>query len=295
MGKWIREYSHYPKFLPLCIYTDHGPMTLGIMKQELESGAPYQFYHSPSLVKKWKEITKKEAFVLYSPYIYCRKRLGISRSANAKGTIAFPAHSTVDIDDILDIEVYIKQLLMLPREFQPISVCLYYSDIKKNQHKIFQKYNIPVYTAGYYFDERFAERLYNILKNFKYATSNVAGSYLYYAVEMGIPFSIFGQKQKLFNKSDPNLDKGEFDPYKLSALHRKVHKMFSGLQTKITSEQKEFIEINLGLKDGVKPSQLRHILFKALFKWLFSFRVFSLVAKLLRKLVKVSLLQKQQD
>lgn len=285
-GKWIREYCGYPRFLPLCIYTDHGPPILDVpLRQEIESGAPYQFCHSPTLVQKWRKRLKKEASVLYSPFIFCRRKRNFYKSRIAEGTLAFPAHTTANIDDNSDMEVYIKQLLKLPKRFQPVSVCLYYDDIKKNKHKIFQKYKIPIYTAGYYFDERFTERFYEILKNFKYATSNTAGSYLYYAVEMGIPFSIYGQKQKYVNKNDSNLSTGEYDPYKLSAFYRRLDGMFRGLNTKVIPEQKDFVEVNLGLKDGLEPDGMKKILYKSFFIWLFSFRVF----KWLAKIVEVSM------
>jgi len=272
-GKWIREYCNYPWYLPLCIYTDHGPpMSDTPSKQELESGAPYLFFHSLALAKKWKEITKKEGFVLYSPFVYYRRKKNLHRSPNARGTLAFPAHTNINIEDQSDVGTYIKQLLKLPRKFQPVSVCLFYDDIKKGKHRIFQKYKIPIYTAGYYYNDRFTERFYDILKNFKYATSNKVGSYLYYAVEMGLPFSIYGQKQKYINKGDPNLSAGEYDSYKLSALYRRIHRMFNGLHTKISPEQKRFVEINLGLRDGISPPQMRNILYKSLFQWVFSSR-----------------------
>lgn len=287
-GKWIREYARFPKFLPLCIYTDHGPPVLGYpMKQEIDSDAPSLFTHSPGYAKKWKEITGKDCFILYSPFVFCREKLKINKLADARGTIAFPAHTTANTEDESDIEVYVKQLIKMPAKFQPVSVCLHYSDILKGADKVYRKYKIPIYTAGYYFDDRFSERFYDILKRFKYATSNLVGSYLYYAVEMGIPFSIYGQKQELINKSDPNLSHGEYDPYKMSSFYRKAFKLFRGLNINITPKQKNFVEINLGLRDAVGPSEMREILYKSLFEWMFSLRPVWLFGRILRKVLFV--------
>lgn len=285
-GKWIREYGHYPKLLPLCIYTDHGPPVLGYpLKQEVDSDAPSLFTHCPSYAKRWKEITGKDCYILYSPFVFCREQRKIDKLVDAMGTIAFPAHTTANTEDQSDTEVYAKQLLKLPAKFQPVSVCLHYSDILKGADKIYRKYKIPVYTAGYYFDDRFSERFYDILKRFKYATSNLVGSYLYYAVEMGIPFSIYGQKHELVNKSDPNLSPGEYDPYKMSSFYRRAFKLFSGLHTNITNQQKNFVEVNLGLRDAVGRSKMREILYKSLFEWTFSLRPIWLLGKVLRKIL----------
>lgn len=285
-GKWLREYSGFPKFLPLCVFTDHGPPFMDIpLKTEIESGAPCIFCHSLTLTQKWRRL-KKEAYVLYSPFVVCRKNLGIQKSSKAKGTLVFPAHTSEGLEDESDVEVYVKQLLALPKKFQPISVCIYYNDILNGVHKIYRKYNIPVYTAGYALDERFAERFYSILKNFKYAMSNSVGSYLYYAVEMGLPFSIYGQKQEYINKKDPNLSVGKYDPYAMSPFYRKVFKMFNGLRSDITPEQKNFVETNLGLKDAISPSQMKRILYKSLFTWTFSLRPFKQAFSVLKLLFK---------
>ena len=205
---------------------------------------------------------------------------------DAKGTIAFPAHSTPSIDDISDVEQYTKQLLELPEEFQPISVCLHMHDINKGRHHIFEKYNIPVYTAGNCYDDRFAKRFYGIIKNFRYATSNMVGSYLFYCIEMGIPFFIYGNKQVFINHRDPNIPKGLYDPYAEFEGRRQVRDMFSGLFTKISPAQKEYVETTLGLKDGLSREKMAWVLYSSFLKWIFSGTVIKFVCTSLRKWLK---------
>ena len=55
----------------------------------------------------------------------------ISLNANAKGTIAFPAHSTHHIDVVVNWNEYIDELLNLPKECHPVAVCLYFLDVQK--------------------------------------------------------------------------------------------------------------------------------------------------------------------
>lgn len=286
-GKHLREYGYYPSWLPLCVYTDHGVKTEHKpYKHELESDAPTQLFHSPVSLLEWKKYSSKPCFVMFSPFVFYRQEHKVLQIVSANGTIAFPAHSTPSIDDISDVEEYAKQLLDLPDEFQPISVCLHMHDINKGRHYIYEKYNIPIYTAGNCFDERFTERFYDIIKNFKYSTSNIVGSYLYYSIEMGIPFFLYGNKQLYINQSDSNLSSGLYDPSEELQEYREVHDMFSEIYTKISTIQKEYVEASLGLKDGLSRTKMALVLYLSLFKWIFhgTFMRFAYIA--FRRLLK---------
>lgn len=266
-GKYIRKYAYYPSFFPLYCYTDHGAGEYfdQIAKHEIESTAPVQFYNSPISTELFKKVSNKPCYTMLSPFVICRRMNKIEQSKNAKGTLAFPSHSTPDIDLVSDIEGYIEELKKLPEEFQPVSVCLHMHDINKGQHKIFMKHGFPVYTAGHALDCRFAERFYDILKNFKYTTSNLIGSYTYYSIEMGIPFSIYGNDPEYYNNADANLEKGEYK-YKESDGYQSFYKLLGGLNKKVTPEQKEFVERNLGIYDGLSRFEMAKVLYLAYFK-----------------------------
>lgn len=286
-GKYIRKYGYYPSYLPLAIYTDHGAGRIENQpyKNELENDAPYMFYHSPESVKVWQKFSKKPCSVLYSPFVFCRKINQIEKSADAKGTIAFPTHSTADINNLTDVKKYIEQLKALPEKFQPISVSLHISDIKKNEHRIYLENGIPVYTAGGN-NDNFAKNFYNILKNFSYATSNLIGSCTYYSVEMGVPFFIYGDKPELVNAGNENIPAGKYDFYAGHDYYQRLHNIFSGLDCEITSEKKTLIETDLGLYEGVSRLKMTYILYTSLFKWIFSAAFVRWVKDIFRKVLK---------
>ena len=148
---------------------------------------------------------------------------------------------------------------------QPVCVCLHMHDINKGQHKIFLENNIPVYTAGNAFDVRYGRRFYDILKNFKYSCSNLVGSYTYYSVEMGIPFSLFGQDCEYINKADKNLPVGKYD-IKSNDIYKKTQKIFKGINKEISKEQIEFIEKFTSPKGAVSRLKMSLILWGAYFK-----------------------------
>jgi|GEM_PF-2158435 len=271
LGKHIRKYAFYPKLLPLAIYTDHGPGQIvdHPFKHELETDAPTMFYHSIESVKIWKKFSNKPCYTIYSPFVYYRRKNNIKKIEGAKGTIAFPTHSTADIDDLSDMKKYIDDLKSLPEKFQPVSVCLHITDIKKGHYNIFMENGIPVFTVGGN-NGKFAERFYNIIKNFSYVTSNLVGSSLYYAVEMGTPFFIYGDKPLFFNKGDVNMPSGEYDFYDGHKHYQNVHRTFSGLDCEMTDEKIKIVEHDLGLDAGLSRGHMSAILYLSLIKWIFS-------------------------
>ena len=285
-GKHIREYGYYPNFLPLAIYTDHGPeiLTEKPYQHELENDAPVMFYHSPPSVEVWKRFSKKPCFVLYSPFVFYRRKNNIEREPDARGTIAFPIHPTNEIDNLLNMETYAKQLLALPQKFHPVSVCLHYSDIQRGTHEVFIKNGIPVYTAGGG-GRFFTINYYNILKKFSYATSNLVSSSLYYAIEMGIPFFIYGDKPRLYNREDKNIPVGEYDPYINNRYYRDIHKLFSDLECDITGEKRRIIEYDLGIHDGISRGKMVFVLYFSLFRWVFSTAFLKWLRKIFMRII----------
>jgi Methyltransferase domain len=273
MGKYLRNYGYYPKWLPLFVSTDHGPTQRDVPTySDLKKDSPHMLVHSKRLAAKWKELSKIPCDVMMSPFVFYRRSHNINKSETASGTLAFPAHTTDFIENDTDFEVYATSLLSLPPEFQPVSVCLYYLDVRKGKHRIFEKLNIPVYTAGHIYDTRFMERFYAILRNFAFTTSNHLGSYVFYAVEMGIPFFIQGKSPIMINKGGLSSPDGAYDPLKLSVQLNKATALFGDSARNITTEQRELVEAELGIHDGVSRFRMAAILYGSLLRWLFSKR-----------------------
>lgn len=264
-GRHYRSYGCYPSFLPIYCYSSHGVIyhTKRPYPNEIENDAYAMLYSSLAAVESYKKYSNKRCYCVLSPFVCCRKKYRIERTPDAKGTLAFPAHSTPVIDVMMDYGVYADSLLSLPKEFFPIAVCLHMHDIKKGLHKIFQDRGIPVYTAGNAEDVRFAQRWYEITKHFAYTTSSMIGSYTFYSVEMGIPFFLMGASPQLINCGDKNLPLGEFAaPDKEYWIARDL---FKERVPKVTAEQRAFVEKHLGLHDGLSRKEFSKLLYTAYF------------------------------
>ncbi len=264
-GRHYRRYGFYPSFLPLYVYSDHGVGNTKASYHELKNDAEATLFFSLLKVEDYKKQSNKPCYLMINPFVWYRKHNNIQPVENAKGTLAFPAHSTPAVSCEFDVLAYINTLKNLPEEMQPVCVCLHMHDIHKGLHKIFLDNNMPVYTAGNAFDKRFAERYYNIIIHFKYTTSNLIGSYTFYSIESGIPFSLLGNECKYYNLSDPNLEKGEYQ-YKKNENYIVKEKLFSGIQKEITPEQKQYVESFVNAPGALSRLQTAKVLYSAYFK-----------------------------
>ena len=94
-GEHYRNYGYYPSFLPLFVYSDHGVGGIQeVFKHELENNAPAFFVFNEKKYKNYKKQSRKPCYITIPPLIWYRKHNKIEQSKNAKGTIAFPSHST---------------------------------------------------------------------------------------------------------------------------------------------------------------------------------------------------------
>lgn len=275
-GKHFRNYGFYPSILPLYIYSDHGvAVDTKVYPHELENDAQAMLVYNEEKLVNYKKKSNKPCYKSIAPFAWYRKNKKIKVLKNAKGTLAFPSHSTPDIECEFDIKKYVEELMALPEEMQPVCVCLHMHDINKGQGKLFLEHGIPVYTAGSAFDVRFAQRYYDILKHFKYSTSNLIGSYTYYCVEMGIPFSLYGVGSKYTNNSDENIEKGDYN-FEESDDYISANKIFEGINKTISPAQKEHVEFFLGGKDYISRLKMTKILYGAFLNRFFKRKIINL-------------------
>jgi hypothetical protein len=268
-GKYIREYGFYPTNWPLHIFTDHsGPSIIDKFNYfETNHDAPAVLLHNPDLVDKWRTEFTTPCYNLYSPFVFYRRKYNIERSKKAEGTIAYPAHTIPELDDVSNIEDYIRQLKSLPEKFHPISVSLHYHDLNKGMHHLFLDHGFRVFTAGDPADYKFTERFYSILANFNYSTSNIPGSYLFYAVEMGIPFFLYGNRPIYEKNEDSKLAEEALDCVNTrDTLLQKYEAAFASVTDCISPAQKDLVEYTLGIQHGITRFKMAKVLYLSYFK-----------------------------
>lgn len=273
-GKWLRKYAYYPSFLPIFAHINHGVDNVDFVHdEEFNYRMRLNFFHGKKKVEIFNSKAKekeqdKVAYPIMSLFAFARRYLDIKPLDDAAGTLAFPAHSTDVEKTMLSHESYIEELRQLPQEMQPFSVCLHQHDINDGVYKVYLDNGIPVYTAGAVDELEFTENFYNILKKFKYSTSNTLGSYAFYSTDFGIPFSLYGQKVIYNNLGSSSNPLGIIDVEEIIPWYKVIKPYFDGLFMEITSEQVELTERALCTKDGegISRTEAGKLLYGAYFK-----------------------------
>lgn len=268
IGKALRRYAFYPDSLPLNIYSSHGITHADVpAPHELEQKTPAMLFFSPRLTREYKKRSDKYCATIICPYIFYRKANEIEPDKNAAGTIAFPSHSTPEMDDVTDYKEYCSKLRSLPEEFHPLTVCLHYHDINKGLYKVFTDHGFEVVTAGNVFHPDFIDRFYEIIRRYKFVTSNQLGSYAYYAVEMGTPFLLYGNPPVLVNVGDENIEKGPYQSFLQAEQMKKALEILGTFSPEVTVEQKRFVEEELGVYHSIGRFKAACILYNAYFRY----------------------------
>jgi hypothetical protein len=263
----IKQYSRFPKYLPLPCHTEHGwtPIDHALVTDlEIAKRKKLMLVYSHRREAAWKKASDIPVRIIGAPFILYRHLHNIKRRPEAVGTVAFPSHSTIFLESKFDADSYCKKLLQLPKEFHPISICLLYPDIKRGRDKIYEKYGFKVVSAGKKLRGSldFVKKFYTILSGCKYTTSNDIGTYTFYSVEMGTPFFLYGDEPITVNPL--NIDKNIGKQAKMSdfGLGKEAMRIFNTGPTKIiTSAQKNYVSRELGVKDAIPPEKLRQTFF----------------------------------
>ena len=265
----IRNYASCPSTLPLKCRYEHGWYPSPKADPfDLQTNEPLMLVWSRRRLQVWNEESSIPAVIVGAPFIHYRKKMQIEKDIAANGTVAFPAHSTSEIDAVFDIDGYCEQLKSLPIEFHPITICLHQHDLERKRDVIYRKYGFDIVTAGPMWVPgfEFVDKFYEILRSHKYATSNQVGSYSFYAVEMSIPFFIFGEEAILKNNGYKFMpSKFRFEDHPMGAL---ATAMFPGPTQVISEEQKNFVEEELGVHDCLSGVELREVLLVSNNRWI---------------------------
>ncbi|MBR6164261.1 hypothetical protein IKQ26_10305 [bacterium] len=243
----------------------------GALAVDLERDLDLMLCWNKRFQEDWVQKSKVPCEIITAPFVIYRRENKIERSKDAKGTLAYPAHSIKGKKAQYDIDKYCELLRSLPEEFQPVTISLHHSDIDEyNMDKEYEKRGLKTVCASYgQGDKQFYEAFYDILKNFRYTTSNEPGSYSFYSVEMGIPFFILGEPSVTDNSQ--GADKNVEAKKNMSILDYKYGKIAFDLFShkpygEITQEQKDFVYSELGLNNSLNKEELKKVLNKVK-KW----------------------------
>jgi len=176
---------------------DHGvELMRAFSNREANSGARTYLTWS-----SWRNVDNQpgrlKVFLITHPWVTYRRAKNLTSRSDARGTLVFISHTLQDtVRSQFDFDKYIASLANLPSEHLPVTLCVPMIDIKKGIHLQLKKYGLPIVTAGNISSPFFVDRFYDLITRFKYCTSNVAGSQMFYSEEIGVPYFLMGEENE---------------------------------------------------------------------------------------------------
>jgi hypothetical protein len=251
----IRLLTGFPENLALPCRYEHGHMP-GNNKpvNDLKTRKRIMLVFNQRRLNIWKRYSKKKAYILGSPFVHYRRLKQLERAPDAAGTVVFPLHSTLKEMNVFDRDAYCVSLKKLDPKFFPLKICLHEHDFALGLDSYYRDHGFDIVTAGIREEEGFVDNFYNILRHCNYATSNAFGSYLFYAVDMGIPFFIYGSQATHCPESPPQKD---------THYGAWIESLFATYpEVSITKQHRQAVEEEIGIQDAVDPQELCQILLK---------------------------------
>ncbi len=263
-NKIIKQYGYFPWYLPLPANLEHGWTPRDhALPTDLKTRKPLMLVMSRRRKAQWKEKSKIPVEVMGSPFIHFKNLHKITQNKDARGTVIFPAHSTYDLKSEYDIKEFCEKLKKLPKKFQSVTICLFYLDFISSKADIYRKLGFKVVTAGCKFGNSldFVKNFYAILKTHKFSASNQVSSATFYAVDLGLPFFLIGEKPKLDISASCDENIAHMGPGENCQAGEIAEKLFStGLADRVSPKQKRFVESEMGIGDCLDRNEMNKLL-----------------------------------
>lgn len=198
----LKTYAQAPADEPLWGLIPHGVYLDGdhLFEGEIEAPVPAVFSFPAYRDEVWAKRTDKLVIGSAAPFVYAvelMRSAGWAMPERRSGTIVFPMHSTATIETNTRWSRLADELVALPDEFQPVTVCLHWQDLARKREAEFARRGMRVVSAGHLTDQEFLFRMIHLMSQHRYAASNAVASNLFYAVWLGMPYFLVGRQPEL--------------------------------------------------------------------------------------------------
>lgn len=137
-----------------------------------------------SILRKYTEnaIYKIGPYIYYAEGIYSNEKIIKIKKKLGKTLVFFPIHSIEKVEMNYEIDLILKKLRELKKEFNTLIVCMYYHDILQNKHLRYLEIGAKIVTAGHKNDKNFLKRLRSIIEIADETASNGVGTHIGYCL-----------------------------------------------------------------------------------------------------------------
>ncbi len=271
-GSWLTlcEYADFPYFNlpPEKLTIQHG-ITYEMLNCEMMHKDYYNLVWSDEVIKMHRKHTGNPyLFAIGSPFFYAKSILSGDVLAKEKkrlgrNLLAFPMHSTSNINKEYDPTLFIEHLHQMKKHFDTVRVCIYWRDVQRGTAQLYQDAGFECVCCGHIADQAFLKRQRALIEIADATTSNALGSHIGYSVYLNKPHWLVPDDFKLV---DIYLNEGaeEMEMVSTSSNYREIYNVFlNNPDFVITEEQKKIVDKYWGTSCIKTPDEIRTLINQA--------------------------------
>jgi hypothetical protein len=216
-----------------------------------------------------KSIIPIGPYIHYASSLLDDKQLMNQKAKLGRTLLVFPSHSDKSVESQFDIQLFIRKIEEVKKDFDTVLVSLYWLDAQKEDVIfLYESKGYRIVTSGHRFDINFMNRQKTLIMLSDYTMSNNAGTHVGYCVYLNKPHYIFKQDVKDIAWNDSK--QKQFDAVRktdelinsCSDEMNEVIDAFSLYQNEITKHQLEVVDKYWGISHLRTPLDLKNMLIK---------------------------------
>lgn len=184
-----------------------------------------------------------------------KKRLG-------KNLLAFPMHSQGSVDTNYDPNKFLNVLAEERKRFDTVRVCMYWKDILRGTHKVFEDAGYEVVCNGHIFDLNFLRRQKTLFELADATISNGVGSHIGYSLFMNKPHWLIDDEYKYVDTSKSGDAQDLTDVSELDNFKQVKSAFLDNYNYAVTQSQRSIIDEFWGISDMKNSEELRKLFLK---------------------------------
>lgn len=199
-----------------------------------------------------------------SPHLSA-EQISLEKRRLGRNLLVFPMHSTHHLEACYDSDAVCREIEEIGRDFDTVTICLYWKDILNGVAPIYAAYGFNLETAGHIYDCSFLNRLRTLFALSDAVLTYSWSSALGFAVSMKKPVMARKAKDERFIAPQHILDR---DTLGINAnreameYRAKVLSLFKEFQAP-TREQLSAIDYMWGITQTKTPDEIEEILLRA--------------------------------
>lgn len=220
---------------------------------------------SNKIVDMYHEHTSNpNIFAIGAPFFYAKsilndEQLQSEKQRLGKNLLAFPMHSQSNVDTNYNPDKFLNILAEERTRFDTVRVCMYWKDVQRGAHKVFQDAGYECVCNGHIYDPNFLRRQKTLFELADATISNGVGSHIGYSLYMGKPHWLIDDNYEYVNTRKSGDAKDLTDVAKKENFICVKKAFLNNHDYIITQKQKAVIDCFWGISDIKTKEEMKKL------------------------------------